>query len=78
MDIPAAGGTLCLVSRQAVGDAANIWSDLQKIGGFTRYEWESVDNPRGGEWRTGDQGGEIDYYDAYGRSWTELYRYTGN
>ena len=96
--------------RQAVGDADTIWPDLQKIGGFTRYRWEAVEddlrrgdilcypedhvaiyigngrtveargvnNPRGGEWRTGDQGGEIDYYDAYGRYWTEVYRYTGN
>ena len=95
--------------RQVTGDADTIWSDMQTVGGFTKYSWNAVkndlqrgdilcypeahvaiyigngktveargvNNPRGGAWRTGDQGGEIDYYDAYGRSWTEVYRYTG-
>lgn len=47
------------------------------IGNGKTVEARGVNNPRGGAWRTGDQGGEIDYYDAYGRSWTEVYRYTG-
>ena len=93
---------------QETGDADTIWADLQTIGGFTKYSWESVkndlkrgdilcypeqhvaiyigdgktveargvNNPRGGDWRTGDQGGEIDFYNAQGRNWTEVYRYT--
>ena len=95
--------------RQLSGDADTIWQDLQAIGGFSKYSWNSVsgnlrrgdilclpkhhvaiyighgktveargvNNPRGGDWRTGDQGGEIDIYEAYGRNWTEVYRYTG-
>lgn len=47
------------------------------IGNGKTVEARGVNNPHGGAWRTGDQGGEIDYYDAYGRSWTEVYRYTG-
>ena len=77
--------------RQETGDADTIWPDLQKIGGFSRYSWENVEqdlkrgdilcrpdthvaiyigdgrtveargvnNPRGGSWKTGDQGGEL-------------------
>ncbi|SDG68890.1 NlpC/P60 family protein [Selenomonas sp. WCT3] len=47
------------------------------IGNGKTVEARGVNNPRGGSWRTGDQGGEIDYYSAYGRNWTEVYRYTG-
>ncbi|SHK37522.1 NlpC/P60 family protein [Selenomonas ruminantium] len=47
------------------------------IGNGKTVEARGVNNPRGGDWRTGDQGGEIDCYSAYGRGWTEVYRYTG-
>ncbi len=95
--------------KQYSGDADTIWTDLQVVGGFSKYSWEDVkdrlmrgdilcdperhvaiyvgegktveargvNNPRGGDWRTGDQGGEIDIYEAQGRSWKEVYRYTG-
>jgi cell wall-associated NlpC family hydrolase len=48
------------------------------IGNGKTVEARGVNNPKGGDWRTGDQGGEIDCYSAYGRGWTEVYRYTGN
>lgn len=95
--------------RQVTGDADTLWEDLRRIGGFTRYPWDSVKNrlrrgdilcnPKthvaiyigfgktveacginrmtGGSWETGDQGDEIGFYEAYGREWTEVYRYTG-
>ena len=95
--------------KQYSGDADTIWTDLQVVGGFSKYSWDSVknklrrgdilcdpehhvgiyigggktveargvNNPRGGDWRTGDQGGEIDIYEAQGRDWKEVYRYTG-
>lgn len=95
--------------KQETGDADTIWTDLQVVGGFTRFAWEDVkddlergdilcnpqyhvaiyigdgktveahgvNNLNDGDWETGDQGGEIDFYEAYGRSWTEVYRYTG-
>lgn len=47
------------------------------IGNGQTVEARGVNNPRGGSYATGDQGGEIDFYDAYGRGWTEVYRYTG-
>lgn len=47
------------------------------IGDGKTVEARGVRNPRGGDWRTGDQGGEIDFYEARGREWTEVYRYTG-
>ncbi|BAL84439.1 hypothetical protein SELR_27310 [Selenomonas ruminantium subsp. lactilytica TAM6421] len=47
------------------------------IGNGKTVEARGVNNPKGGDWRTGDQGGEIDCYSAYGRGWTEVYRYTG-
>lgn len=47
------------------------------IGGGQTVEARGVNNPRGGEYRTGDQGGEIDIYNAQGRGWTEVYRYVG-
>ena len=47
------------------------------IGNGKTVEARGVNNPKGGEYRTGDQGGEIDCYSAYGRGWTEVYRYTG-
>ena len=47
------------------------------IGDGKTVEARGVNNPIGGDWYTGDQGGEIDFYSAYGRSWTEVYRYTG-
>ena len=95
--------------KQETGDADTLWTDLERIGGFTRYSWDSVEgrlrrgdilcDPQshvaiyigfgktveacginsftGGSWETGDQGGEIGFYDAYEREWTEVYRYTG-
>ncbi|WP_074573294.1 NlpC/P60 family protein [Selenomonas ruminantium] len=47
------------------------------VGNGWTVEARGVNNPIGGDWRTGDQGGEIDCYSAYGRGWTEVYRYTG-
>lgn len=48
------------------------------IGDGLTVEARGIHNPRGGHWRTGDQGGEIDFYDAFdNRGWTEVYRYTG-
>ena len=47
------------------------------IGDGKTVEARGVNNPKGGKYRTGDQGGEIDCYSAYGRGWTEVYRYTG-
>lgn len=47
------------------------------VGDGWTVEARGVNNPVGGEWRTGDQGGEIDCYSAYGRGWTEVYRYVG-
>ncbi|MBR2214833.1 MAG: C40 family peptidase [Selenomonadaceae bacterium] len=46
-------------------------------GNGLTVEARGVNNPKGGDWRTGDQGGEIDFYSPYGRSWTEVYRYVG-
>ena len=49
------------------------------IGDGMTVEARGVNNPTGmGRYETGDQGGEIDFYDAYGRGWTEVYRYVGN
>ena len=49
------------------------------IGDGKTVEARGVNNPTGrGEYRTGDQGGEIDFYNAQGRGWTEVYRYVGN
>ena len=47
------------------------------VGDGWTVEAKGVQNSQGGDWRTGDQGGEIDCYSAYGRGWTEVYRYTG-
>ena len=47
------------------------------IGDGKTVEARGVNNPRGGDWATGDQGGEIDFYDAQGRGWSEVYRYIG-
>lgn len=48
------------------------------IGDGKTVEARGVNNPTGrGRYETGDQGGEIDFYSAYGRGWTEVYRYTG-
>ncbi len=47
------------------------------IGNGQTVEARGVNNPRGGEYRTGDQGGEIDTYQAQGRNWVEVYRYMG-
>lgn len=47
------------------------------IGDGQTVEARGVNNPRGGEYRTGDQGGEIDIYNAQGRGWIEVYRYVG-
>ena len=47
------------------------------VGDGWTVEAKGVQNGQGGDWRTGDQGGEIDCYSAYGRGWTEVYRYTG-
>ena len=48
------------------------------IGDGKTVEARGVNNPKGGDWCTGDQGGEIDFYSAYDRGWTEVYRYVGN
>ena len=48
------------------------------IGDGKTVEARGVNNPRGGSYETGDQGGEIDFYEAQGRGWTEVYRYVGN
>ena len=48
------------------------------IGDGMTVEARGVNNPTGrGRYETGDQGGEIDFYDAHGRGWTEVYRYVG-
>ncbi len=47
------------------------------IGNGKTVEARGVENPRGGDWRSGDQGGEIDIYDMEDHDWTEVYRYTG-
>lgn len=47
------------------------------IGGGKTVEARGVNNPRGGSYETGDQGGEIDFYSPYGRTWKEVYRYVG-
>ncbi|MCR5834072.1 MAG: C40 family peptidase [Selenomonadaceae bacterium] len=48
------------------------------IGDGKTVEARGVNNPTGaGRYETGDQGGEIDFYNAYGRNWTEVYRYVG-
>ena len=96
--------------KQAVGDAADIWTDLQPLGGWKKFSWsevrnklvrgdilcnpekhcgiyigdgktveaKGVNNPRGGSYEPGDQGGEIDIYDAQSYGWTEVYRYVGS
>ena len=48
------------------------------IGDGMTVEARGVNNPKGGDWATGDQGGEIDFYSAYERGWTEVYRYVGD
>ena len=92
--------------KQESGDADTIWTDLQSIGGFTKYSWDEVKDSlwRGdilctpsthvamyagggktveakgaseGSYETGDQGNEIGQFEAQGRGWTEVYRYTG-
>ena len=41
-------------------------------------EARGVNNPiNQGHYETGDQGGEIDIYEPYDRTWLEVYRYTG-
>ena len=48
------------------------------IGDGMTVEARGVNNPKGGgSYATGDQGGEIDFYSAYNRGWTEVYRYGG-
>ena len=48
------------------------------IGDGKTVEARGVNNPTGrGRYETGDQGGEIDFYPAQGRGWTEVYRYVG-
>ena len=48
------------------------------IGNGKTVEARGVKNPRGGgDYRTGDQGGEIGIYEPYDREWLEVYRYTG-
>ena len=48
------------------------------VGDGKTVEARGVNNPTGrGRYETGDQGGEIDFYDAYGRYWSEVYRYKG-
>ena len=47
------------------------------IGNGQTVEARGVNNPRGGSYETGDQGGEIDIYESENRGWTEVYRYIG-
>ena len=47
------------------------------IGDGKTVEARGVNSPRGGDYKTGDQGGEIDIYQPYDRTWLEVYRYTG-
>lgn len=47
------------------------------IGDGLTVEARGVNNPNGGDWATGDQGGEIDFYSAFNRGWTEVYRFKG-
>ena len=48
------------------------------IGNGQTVEARGVNNPKNqGHYETGDQGGEIDIYNAQGRGWTEVYRYVG-
>ena len=48
------------------------------MGDGMTVEARGVNNPTGrGRYETGDQGGEIDFYPAHGRGWTEVYRYVG-
>ena len=48
------------------------------IGNGQTVEARGVNNPKNqGHYETGDQGGEIDIYNAQGRGWLEVYRYTG-
>ena len=61
------GDILCDPEHHVAFYAGNGWT----------VEAKGVQNGQGGDWRTGDQGGEIDCYSAYGRGWTEVYRYTG-
>lgn len=47
------------------------------IGNGLVVEARGVNNPKGGDWVTGDQGGEIDFYTPFDRNWGEVYRYVG-
>lgn len=47
------------------------------IGNGMVVEARGVRNPKGGDWVTGDQGGEIDFYTPFDRNWVEVYRYIG-
>lgn len=48
------------------------------MGDGLTVEARGVNNPKNqGHYETGDQGGEIDFYEAQGRGWTEVYRYVG-
>lgn len=48
------------------------------IGNGKTVEARGVNNPKNkGHYETGDQGGEVDFYEAQGRGWTEVYRYVG-
>ncbi len=47
------------------------------IGNGMVVEARGVKNPKGGDWVTGDQGGEIDFYTPFDRNWVEVYRYEG-
>ena len=48
------------------------------IGNGKTVEARGVNNPKNqGHYETGDQGGEIDFYEAQGRNWIEVYRYVG-
>lgn len=47
-------------------------------GNGQTVEARGVNNPKNqGHYETGDQGGEIDFYEAQGRGWSEVYRYVG-
>ena len=63
-------------------DIISVWQKtnpkyFSRYGG-RQYSGDADNNPTGkGRYETGDQGGEIDCYNAHGRGWLEVYRYTG-
>ncbi|MBQ1914442.1 MAG: hypothetical protein II178_04395, partial [Selenomonadaceae bacterium] len=69
---------ILLVIMAAACSVGSLVTQNQTYAWYAAVEARGVNNPRGGDWRTGDQGGEIDFYEAQGRNWKEVYRYTQN